>query len=218
MENPKHYIDKYSDGLPEGLSQVFEQIPSVRVFERDRIIYRQGEDAQCFYYLKKGRVRIFITSENGAEKTLSTISRGAILGEAAFFDGQPRVSSAKAVIRCELVPINKQMLTDIIKSSPETAMELFRLQAQTIRMLSAQVDSMTFTDARCRIASFLLGSVQTTGERRIKTTHEEIASVVGVSRVTVSKIVTKLAGEGIIRTGYGSIIAQDIQKLEDICK
>lgn len=217
MENPKHYVDKYSDGLPEGLSQVFEGITSVRVFERDEIIYHQGEEAQCFYYLKKGRVRIFITSENGGEKTLSTISRGSILGEASFFDGQPRMSSAKAVLRCELVPINKHLLTDIIKKSPETAMELFKLQAQTIRMLSAQVDSMTFTDARCRIASFLLRSVRTTGDCRIKTTHEEIASVVGVSRVTVSKIMTKLASEGIIKTGYGSVLVADTEKLAEIC-
>ena len=204
------YIEHYTEGLPEKLAHELEGISAVSLYAGNAVIYRQGDDAECFYYIKKGRVRIFITSENGMEKTLSVVSKGAILGEAAFFDGQPRMSSAKAIQKCELVdslfPVLKKIaLTDMVRRNPDTALELLRLQAQTIRMLSSQVDSITFDSAEQRILHLLSQSMQNSGDNTIVITHEEIGNAVGVSRVTVSKIMSRLCSEGIIQTGYRCI-------------
>ena len=183
------------------------------------IVYSQGDDAHSFYYLKRGRIKIFITSETGMEKTLSVIGKGAILGEAAFFDEQPRISSAKAILKSELVSIDQAVLTEIIRRNPQTAMELFKLQAQTIRMLSAQVDSITFSSADSRISKFLLESMhKSNNEFIVNTTHEEIASVAGVSRVTVSKFMIRLSNLEIIKTGYKIIKILNPEKLKEYCE
>ncbi len=205
MDKMNPYIEHYTEGLPEKLAHELEGISAVSLYAGNAVIYRQGDDAECFYYIKKGRVRIFITSENGMEKTLSVVSKGAILGEAAFFDGQPRMSSAKAIQKCELVVVNRYMLTDMVRRNPDTALELLRLQAQTIRMLSSQVDSITFDSAEQRILHLLSQSMQNSGDNTIVITHEEIGNAVGVSRVTVSKIMSRLCSEGIIQTGYRCI-------------
>ena len=60
-----------------------------------------------FYYLKDGRVQAFVTSPDGLEKILTTYKKGEIFGEASFFDGFPRMSSAKAFSNSEIIPINK---------------------------------------------------------------------------------------------------------------
>ena len=160
MKNSSYYIQDSQNIMSDLLVRTFEKMPMVRIFDKGRSIYRQGDNAECFYYLKKGRVRIFLASENGTEKTLSVIGKGSILGEAAFFDGQNRMSSASAVVKSELVSVNKSILTDIIRREPRTAFEIFRLQAQTIRMLSSQIDGMTFQTAKSRIAQFLLRSAE----------------------------------------------------------
>lgn len=206
------------NSIPKSLAEIFENIGKTRVFEKNTVIYYQGEDADHFYYLKKGKVRIFITSENGMEKTLSVIGKGEILGEAAFFDGQPRISSARAVLRCELVAVNKEMLMEIIRSNPQIAFEFFKLLAQTVRMLSVQLDSMTFVNAKGRIARFLIQSLHHSDNMTVCTTHEEIASVIGVSRVTVSKIMIQLVKDGILKTGYKSITILDKNRLEMLCE
>ncbi len=202
------------NGIPNSLSDVLESVGIKRVFEQDSVIYDQGEKADYFYYLKKGRVRVFLTSESGMEKTLSIIEKGDILGEAAFFDGKPRISSACAVLRSELVAIDRETLTEMIQQYPQIALELFRLQARTIRILSAQLDSMTFMDAKGRIAWFLLQA----NETDVRTTHEEIAAVIGVSRVTVSKIMAVLVRDGIVKTGYKTIRILDKNRLEMLCE
>lgn len=201
------------DRNDDTLYMAFGTIGNERSVEKDSVIYYQGENAQYFYYLKKGTVKVYISSENGTEKILSTVKKGSVLGEAAFFDGQVRMSSAKAVTKCELIPIDKAMLTGIIRQSPDAAMEIFRLQAQTIRMLSSQLDSMTFVSAKGRIAQYLL---RASGgkDRIVQTTHEEIAGVIGVSRVTVSKLMRQLVSEKVIRTGYRFVEITDRESLE----
>ncbi len=201
-------------GLSKELTDTLEALCGTRVFEKNEIIYRQGEDACLFYYLKKGSVCVYSTSSGGGERILSTVGGGSVLGEASFFDGQPRISSARAQTKCLTVPVDRDALLNVISCMPHTAMELLRLQASTIRMLSHQVDSMTFIDAKGRIAQFLLTAA---GDgNTVCVTHEEIAGAVGVSRVTVSKLMTRLASEGIIRTGYRCVELIDKKGLEEL--
>ena len=58
--------------------KVWGSLESVRTFEKNSVIYSQGEKADCFYYLKSGRVKIFVVSEDGREKTLSVSIGGSI--------------------------------------------------------------------------------------------------------------------------------------------
>ena len=203
MEKMNHYIETYSYGLPKSLTELFESINFVKKLEKGEEIYSQGEKAESFFYLKRGKVRVYMTSENGMEKTLSIISRGAILGEAAFFDGMPRVT--------------RQILENAFRTHPEIALELLKLQAMTIRMLSLQVDSITFRDAESRIANFLLESAEERGDNRyVFATQEEIGTAVAVSRVTASRIINEFSRQGLLSTGYGKITINNKKALEAI--
>ena len=72
-------------GLPCGaLASLRPGPPSVRC-SSGYLIYLQGTEATCFYYLKKGKVKSFIQSEDGAERTLNLYQQGSIFGEASIF-------------------------------------------------------------------------------------------------------------------------------------
>lgn len=195
------------------MQQIFESLGTVRNFAKGEIIYRQGDLATTFCYLKKGKVSVFMTSIDGMEKTLNTASKGELLGEGAFFDKKPRVSSARAVTNCEVVMIDEQMLTSLFAKHPRLAFELLEILSNRIRLLSAQLDSMTFLQADARIARLLLQSEK---DGRVTLTHEEIALAVGVSRVTVSKTLGKFSANGYISTAYRKIIIKNREQLEEM--
>ena len=194
---------------------LFSNIGSVRQFKKGEIIYHQGDLAQNFCYLKKGKVKVFMTSVDGMEKTLNTASSGEIFGEGAFFDKKPRVSSAIALSEAQVIMIDEPMLTELFSQNPKLAFTLLEILANIIRLLSFQLDSMTFLQADARIARILL---ENESDGVISLTHEEIADVVGVSRVTVSKILGKLTKKGILSTEYRKIIIKDSKYLEEISK
>lgn len=195
------------------IQAVFEKEKPVKKILKGSIIYHQGDKARCFYYLKKGRVKVVMTSADGMEKTLSTASAGEILGEAAFFDKMPRISSAYALTNIEVISVDEAKLLTLIKDNPKLALELLEIQATRIRQLSSQIDAITFMKADGRIASLLL---QSASSNIVNYTHEEIAGIVGVSRVTVSKILNRFKREGLLKTDYGKIVLINTVELKRI--
>lgn len=180
------------------------------------LIYLQNTDAVCFYYLNHGQVKSFIQSEDGGERVLNIYSAGSLFGEASFFDELPRVSSAVALTECQIVAIDRDLVTREISRNPALAMAMMKYLARTVRMLSDQVDQMAFRPAQWRIARYLLSHVQTNGA--VPCTQEDIAAAVSVSRVTVSRILSSLSKEHILELGYRNIHIRDLSALSVLCR
>lgn len=172
-----------------------------------QFIYLQDTQADRFYYIVSGTVKCFLSAENGEERTLTRHHAGELIGEAAFFDKQPRVSSAVAVTPCVLTPVDRPHLQEVFARHPELAIRMLEYLARTVRLLSEHVDG-TFLQADQRIARHLL-SLSPGPDDAIACTHEEIGASVGVSRVTVSRVLSHFAQLGWIQTGYRSIRVVD---------
>ena len=207
------YFNVAELGLPENSWELFENHYPFTVFPPGQLIYLQGTAANCFYYLKSGRVKIFINSEDGSEKILTVYDAGNLFGEASFFDELPRVSSAITVTRCEIVRIDRQVLADEMSNNPEIMLTLMKDLSRTVRMLSGHVDNMAFLRADQRIARYLL-SIPLEGDNVVRCTQEEIAAAVSVSRVTASRVLNRFVHSGILKTGYGTIHLLDLEQLK----
>lgn len=198
----------------QNLWEILESSQAPKIYVKNEMIYWQGELADSFYYLKKGRVKIFLSSESGMEKTLTVLEKENIFGEAAFFDGLPRVSSAKSLVECEIIVIERRALPDYFRREPALAINMLQFLARRVRMLSAQVDNMTFLQADKRIAQLLVSLAgKSEANRSICCTHEEIGNLVGISRVTVSKILSTFSKKGWISTHYHSILILNLKSL-----
>lgn len=217
MDNSVAHNQQTNFQLNSEIQTVLENSAPKRLYEKGEIIYHQGDFANSFYYLSKGKVNVFMTSPDGIEKTLNTAQNGEVLGEAAFFDKMPRVSSAKAVTKSEIIIIDRKKLIELIREYPKLAMELLENQAKRIRMLSSQIDSMTFLKADERIAQLLLQYKITVNKKNVvHLTHEEIGNMAGVSRVTVSKILNGFSKKGYIKTNYGEVEIKNQNAIENI--
>jgi CRP/FNR family transcriptional regulator len=178
-----------------------------------QIIYLQDTTADRFYYLKDGRVKAYISSEEGTERVLTTYRSGDLFGEASFFDELPRVSSAVAVTDCVLVPIDRAMVRQELSEDPELALALLKYLSRTVRLLSAQVDNMAFLRSDQRIARYLI-SLPRTETGLLHVSQDEIAAAVTANRVTVNRILQRFAHAGLVETGYGTVRLLDVAGLE----
>lgn len=200
-------------GLPDQIWAPFAQGQLPQVYPAGSILYVQGTEAQQFYYLVKGRVKAYLSSEEGEERILTVYRAGDILGEASFFDELPRVSSAVALSRCELVSIGRQQVQEVFTQYPELAMAMLKYLARTVRMLSGHMDDISFSSADRRLARLLLSlSREQTGPLRC--THEELGASIGASRVTVSRVLNRFSQRGWLAIGYRTITLLDRQALE----
>ena len=202
--------------FPAGIWEAFAKSrPPVRC-SPGYLIYLQDTEATCFYFLKSGRVKSFIQSEDGAERVLNVYQAGNLFGEASFFDELPRVSSAVALTPCEIVPIDRELVAQEFARNPELALAMMKYLARTVRLLSGQVDQMAFRPARGRTASYLLTLAGRGGA--VSCTQDDIAAAVSASRVTVSRVLNEFAQKGWVELGYRSVRVLQPQELEALCK
>lgn len=202
--------------FPAGIWEPFAKSrPPVRC-SPGYLIYLQNTQATCFYYLKSGKVKSFIQSEDGGERVLNLYTAGSLFGEASFFDELPRVSSAVALSPCEIVPIDRELVSQEFARNPELALAMMKYLARTVRLLSGQVDQMAFRPARWRVANYLLTLAGRGGT--VICTQDDIAAAVSASRVTVSRVLNEFAQKGWVELGYRAIRLAELEPLKKLCQ
>ena len=202
--------------FPAGIWETFARSrPPVRC-SPGYLIYLQDTEATCFYFLRSGKVKSFIQSEDGGSRVLNVYRAGSLFGEASFFDELPRVSSAVALTSCEVVPIDRELVAQEFAKNPELALAMVKYLARTVRLLSGQVDQMAFRPARWRVANYLLTLAGRDGT--VSCTQEDIAAAVSVSRVTVSRVLGEFSRAGWVTPGYRTISLLEPERLEELCK
>ena len=73
--------------------------------ERGELIVSQGSDGESLYIVVSGQIRVYLSDETGKEMILGLEGPGAIFGEIAVLDGEPRSASVAAMEQTELLMI-----------------------------------------------------------------------------------------------------------------
>ncbi len=202
------------------LYSVMEEIGTLQHYKKDEMIYLQEDDAETFYLLKSGRVRLFFSSLNGNELTVKILGANSLIGDASYFSQTPRVTSASAVTDAELVSVDLDKLIPYFTKHPGLILELLDFMSQTIRFISIQVFSMAFLSADKKVAHILvqLGTYfknkETDPSYSIDYTHQDIAELIGVSRVTITKELKRFEKRGWVSLEYRNIQILDEEALK----
>lgn len=199
-----------------GMFEILAVGQTARSCPAGQLIYLQGTHPDCFYYLVSGSVRSFISMSSGEERVLTIHRAGDLMGEASFFDECPRVTSAMSITDSRVVSVDRARLDYIFSRHPELALPMLQYLARTVRMLSDHV-GIAALPANQRVARYLLSLGGQSGAP-LSCTHEGIGQAVGVSRVTVSRVLGELAGAGVIRPGYRCVTVLRRDALERLAE
>ena len=203
------------DGYKVKHGELFEALQKPKLYRENQIIYQQGDTADTIFYLKSGKVKIYIASPNGFNKALTTLSSGSLFGKASFFCRTPRTSSAVTLQPSEIIAVDRRMMEELFQLRPDFAIELLEYLSKTIQMLSARIDWLAFEQADKRIARFLCENYNPR-VRTIDYTHEDIGERVGLTRVTVSKALSRFRKNGWLDTKYKEINIVDIDAITEL--
>ena len=203
-------------GLPEDIWAPFRDARQAQHYAAGQLIYLQDTPAEGFYYLRSGRVNAFLSSEDGDERVLAVYQSGNLFGEASFFNEMPRITSAVTVTECDIVFISRGDAEALLAENPQLAMALLKYLSRTVWMLSNHLDGMAFRPAEERVIRYLL-SLPRGEDALVRCTQEEISAAVSTSRVTVSRVLNRLARQGLVETRYGGVVLREPEKLERLC-
>ena len=172
-------------------------------YAANRNIFWQGDPADSVFYLRKGKVKIAVTSDQGKEAIVAFLDAGEFFGEGCLA-GQPlRIASATAMTDCSLARIEKALMAHMLHQGHDVS-ELFvrHLLLRNIRFEGDLVDQL-FNSSEKRLARILLLLAHFGKESRTETVHpginqEHLAQMIGTTRSRVSYFMNKFRTLGFI--------------------
>ncbi len=96
-------------------------------------LFHQGETAEHAYAIDEGWISISRKDGQGNEMVLANLSRGALLGELAILDEEPRSATATAITNASLIVLERQHLMDLVREHPEKLGQLLRHLTRRVR-------------------------------------------------------------------------------------
>jgi CRP/FNR family transcriptional regulator, cyclic AMP receptor protein len=186
------------------LTRLFEIAPTLtrRKFAKGASLYRQGETGSNVYVVVSGRIGIAMLGAGGQELMIDIVGTGALCGEGAAFDGLPRFSSASALEASEVLVVPVGEFCKLMSSDVELAALIAQNIALKQRTLASRLVQVAQASPEARITE-LLAQISFPDSPAIMLTHQQIANLIGASRITVTRAMQKLRREGAVRCKRG---------------
>ncbi|HJY77029.1 MAG TPA: Crp/Fnr family transcriptional regulator [Burkholderiales bacterium] len=207
MQGPKPKEPSPGDVLSDAELKALSQRAIMRAFAKNAVVVSEGDRADSLYIVLSGRVRVYVSDDQGKEVFLSEAGKGEYFGEMALDEG-PRSASVITLEPTRFLVVPKDDFAAFLAQSPEFALHLVRKLIRRVRALTHDVKSLALMDVYGRVARMLLDlAVERDGVLVIedRPTQQEMANRIGSSREMISRILTELAAGGYIEVARDRI-------------
>lgn len=192
----------YFASLPaETLTAISRQVVP-RTYEKDALVFSEGEPARGLYLVATGTVRVFKSSEGGKEQVLHHITVGQSFNDVAAFDGGPSPASAQAVEPATIFLVPGHALVDLMRNFPEIALAVVQALSARLRHMSSLVEDLALRHVLSRVAGVLLRRSEGAAVLSLPT-RQELAAMAGTVREVATRALRDLERLGVIRLGPG---------------
>jgi CRP/FNR family cyclic AMP-dependent transcriptional regulator len=193
-----------------------------RQYSAGEVVYGEGEPCSGLYVVEAGHIRIFKSSPSGREQVLSIDGPGSSIAEIPVFDGGDYPASGAAVEAATLLFVSKQDFQALCLAHPQVPLKVLRVVGARLRRLVGIIEELSFTTVRHRLASYLLRLAQDSGQRTaagvevaLPITNQELAAQIGTVRELVSRNLSRLQAEGMLKIEGRNILISNLKALED---
>ena len=180
--------------------------------ERNKIIYRQGDQGRGFYYLSKGEIKITLLSDKGDERIINMVPPGMLFGEHGV-QQEPYLTSAVAASQSVIYTFSDEAVSQICSDYPDAAVIYIDSLIYKLRTL-AEILSLIECPIEQQMAYYLLKLYQENGNASINQTS--FAKYLGKSRITVNKVIQKWKDQNLIELKKRKIELKDFRAIKAI--
>jgi CRP/FNR family transcriptional regulator, cyclic AMP receptor protein len=189
--DPKVFLDTENSGR------------TISKYRKDQTLFSQGSPADAVFYIRKGKVKITVVSEQGKEAVVAIQGPDEFCGEGCLTGQARRLATASAMTECEIMRLEKPAMIRVLHDEPAfSEMFVSHLLARTIRVEEDLVDQL-FNSSEKRLARALLLLANFGKDGRpepviAKVSQETLAEMIGTTRSRVSHFMNKFRNLGFI--------------------
>ena len=198
-------------------------ISQTRAFENGFHVFMQEDPLNCVYFIYSGKIKIYKNDINGKEQIVSILQSDEMFPHVGFFRKGHYPASALVVEDAKLVVISIAHFEKLLLKHPEVCMKLFRVMGEKIIDLQNRLEEQILNNTYEQIVKLLLRLSKTHGQpidssKTILSSHftnKELANMIGTTRETVSRTITKLKKNRLIETNDKGRFILNVDLLEE---
>jgi CRP-like cAMP-binding protein len=189
--DPKIFLAKVGEGK------------TISKYRKDQVVFSQGQIADAVFYIRQGKVKLTVISDQGKEAVVAILGSGDFFGEGCLNGHPVRIATTRAMDECVITRLEKAAMIATLHDEPDFS-ELFMsyLLARNSRIEEDLIDQL-FNSSEKRLARLLLLLANFGKEGRPepivgKFSQETLAEMIGTTRSRVSFFMNKFRKLGFI--------------------
>lgn len=214
---------KLFKGLSEMELQAIAPLFMEKSYSAGQIIFSHQDQSSEVFFIVAGSVEATLLAPSGREIAYQTIAAGEMFGEVAAIDMQPRTTHIIALENLSVLMIRNADFRKLLDVYPGVAAMVMQRMAGLIRFLCERVYQFGALDVSCRVKMEILKIADEVGVKNGDTItipkmlkHQEFANRIATHREAVTKELSRLEKQGIIKREKRDLIILDYQKLQSL--
>ena len=170
-----------------------------KTYRRNAILINEGDRTDSMYVIESGKVKVYLSNEDGKEVILSMEGPGSYIGEIALLDDEPRSASVVTLERSVFQIITKDDFRACLAGNPDLALSVIRTLTLRLRSVTEKIRNLALRNVYGRVVNTLTHLTEERDGRQVvteKLTQQDIADMIGASREMVSRILHDLVAGG----------------------
>lgn len=188
-------------------------------FNRGQIIFHEGDKADGFYMVEKGKIKVFKLSYEGKEQILHIYGPGHAFGEVPVYEGKNFPASSMALEKSVILFLPRDKFVDLITQTPGLGMNLLADLSRRLREFTIQIENLSLKEVPARLAAYFLTlSKEQKNEKQVvlPISKAQLSNLIGTTPETVSRILKKMMDSSYIKVETKTILIEDYEGLLEL--
>ena len=210
---------KFLEGLAPSELKIILAAATERRFLANTVVVKQGESADHFFLLTKGRARLFYVTKEGTKNLLVWLTPGKVFGgDALISKPSSYLVSTELQKESSALVWDRATIQGLAAMFPRLMQNAFLLASEYLGWHMVEREALTCHTARQRLAHLLVSLAQVIGEKvpggiELDATNEELASASNINRFSVSRLLTEWRRKHAIEKRRGKILLRSLERL-----
>jgi CRP/FNR family transcriptional regulator, cyclic AMP receptor protein len=182
------------------------EISLSRTWKKNSYIFLQGEPLDNVYFIDEGKIKIYKSDINGREQIVTIAKNGEMFPHVGFFRKGSYPANAEVLEKATLVVVPIAKFENVLIENPELCIKVFKVLGEKIVDLQNRLEEQILNNTYEQIIKLLIrlgekhGTKNEDGTVILKNefTNKDLANMIGTTRETVSRTLTKMKKEELI--------------------
>jgi CRP/FNR family transcriptional regulator, cyclic AMP receptor protein len=191
----------------------------LRAYNKNQVIFLEEETGNYMYLVLSGKVKVSKAGSGGKETILAIHRAGDFFGEMSLLDGKTSPATVSAMEDSKIISVSGIDFHKHLMHNERVLLQIINVLCGRLRQVwQTQSLSSSTADAKIRMGLYQLAKRHGIQDAHgtiidLKITHQELSEMVGTSRETVTRVLTRLREEGIIEVEQRRITLLNPQAL-----